>query len=128
MKPPIKIPAAEINEFMESMGIPVMKTVEHVPGARVIPIPIKIPPAIALIITFLFFGYLKMNSFERYDEIKDPTINPIFTIKAKRKAVFAPSFPMIPIIGRKLLPPIQNLLIKKYMKTLRKAKQLTQNK
>lgn len=124
----MKIPAAERNEFIDSIGIPVMKTVEHVPGARVIPIPINIPPTMALITTFLFFGYLKMNSFEKYDEIKDPAINPIFTINAKRKAFFAPSFPKTPIIGRKLLPPIQNLLIKKYMKTLRKAKQLTQNK
>lgn len=127
MNPPMNIPAAEIKELMDSIGIPVINTVEQVPGASVIPIPIKMPPTIALMITFLFFGYLKTNSFDENAAINDPTINPRLTMNAKRNAVSAPSLPNTPIIGKKLLPPIQNLLIKKYIPTLRKAKQAAQN-
>lgn len=110
------------------MGIPVINTVEQVPGARVIPIPMKMPPTIALMMTSLSFGNRRINSFDSIEETSDPTIIPILMMNAKRNAVSAPSFPRTPIIGRKLLPPIQNFPIKKYINILRTAKQLAQNK
>ena len=128
MKPPMNIPAAERNALIESMGIPVINTVEQVPGTRVIPIPIKIPPIIARRIMFLSFGKRKMNSLLSFEERNEPIMTPKFTMNAKRNAVSAPSFPNMPMRGRKLLPPIQNLLINRYIHTFSIAKTLTQNR
>ena len=128
MNPPIKIPAAEINEFIESIGMPVINTVEQVPGTKVIPIPIKIPPIIARRIIVLSFGKRNMNSLLSFEEKNEPIITPKLTMNAKRNAVSAPSFPNMPIRGRKLLPPIQNLLMIRYIHTFNTAKILTQNK
>jgi hypothetical protein len=86
------------------------------------------PPTIALIMTFFSFGNRRINSFESNEETSDPIIIPMLTMNAKRNAVSAPSLPRTPIIGKKLLPPIQNFPIKKYINTFRKAKQLAQNK
>jgi len=124
----MNIPAAERNALTESMGIPVINTVEQVPGTRVIPIPIKIPPIIARRIIVLSFGKRNMNSLLSFEEKNEPIITPKLTMNAKRNAVSAPSFPNMPIRGRKLLPPIQNLLMIRYIHTFNTAKILTQNK
>jgi len=44
MYPPMKMPAPDIKDEMDSMGKPMTKEVVQVPGAKVMPIPIKIPP------------------------------------------------------------------------------------
>lgn len=100
------------------MGIPVTKTVVQVPGASVIPMPIRIPPSMALGISAPF-GILKINSLLERAPIAAPPITPMFTIKANKKALLVPVFPTI---GRKLLPPIQNLWIDIYIITFSKAK------
>jgi hypothetical protein len=121
----MKIPAAERNEFTESIGIPVIKTVEQVPGASVTPIPIRMPPITAFIQLFVVLGNRRINSLLPSAAIRDPTIIPMLTINAKRNLFPSPN---CPIIGKKLLPPIQNLAIEKYIKTFNNAKQATQKR
>ena len=120
MYPPMNMPAPEINDEIESMGKPITKEVVQVPGAKVMPMPIKIPPIMALGISFIW-GVFKLNSLEKTAPKKAPTITPILTRKANKRALLGPS---LPIIGKKLLPPIQNFLILKYIMTLRVLKRM----